>query len=117
MDKFFAAIKDGAWHSIEDLSGQLGIQISKLDKLSKILSEHGIIKYEEKIHRIKIKPLWKLLLPEEEPNEPKTIVATFIMPPQTSIDLQSTRISNISNIELEVTLRADDKIKEVAIAV
>lgn len=115
VDRFFTAIKNGVWHSIDELSDQLGVQTSKLTKLSKLLSDHGLIKYEEKNHRIKIQPIWKLLLPEEEPNDPKTTVATFIIPPKTSIDVQSTHISNIGNIEIEVGLRINSRIKEVAI--
>jgi len=115
IDEFFTVIKDGAWHSIDEVSDQVGLQTSKLTKLSKLLSEHGLIKYEEKNHRIKIEPSWKLLLQEEEPTEPKTTLASFIIPPKTSIDVQSTHISNIGNIELEVSLRIDSKIKEVAI--
>lgn len=118
IDKFFAAIKDGAWHSINELSDQLGLPPSKLTKLSKFLSDHDLLQYDEKTHRIKIKLVWKLLLPsEEEPTEPKIAVATFMIPPQTSIDVQSTRISNISKVEVEVNLRIDDKIKEMAIKI
>ena len=115
VEEFFTAIRDGAWHSVDDLSDQLGLQASKLNELTKLLSEHGLVKYEEKTHRIKIKPIWKLLLPEEEPTNPKTTVATLIIPPQTSIDVQSVHISNISSIELEVGLRINGRIKEVAI--
>jgi hypothetical protein len=60
----------------------------------------------------------KLLLQEEDaPPEPKTTVATFILPPETSIDVQSTHITNLSNIELEIDLRINSKIKEIAIKV
>ena len=117
IDKFFAAIKKGGRHSIDELSDQLGLQASKLTELSKFLSDRGLIKYEDKTHRIKIEPIWKLLLPEEESPKPKTTVATFIVPPETSIDVQSTQISNLSNIELEVSLRIINKIKEVAIRI
>jgi len=117
IDKFFAAIKNGGWHSIDELSDKLGISTSKLEKLSKFLSERGLITYQEKNRRIKIQPLWRLLLPEEQPNDPKAIVTTFMIPPQASIDVQSTHISNISNVELAVSLRIDNKIKEVTIAV
>ena len=117
IDKFFTVIKNGAWHSIDELSDMLGISTIKADKLSKFLSNRGLIKYEAENRRIRIQSLWKLLLPEEEPNDPKTIVATFIIPPKTSIDIQSTHISNLSNIDLEVSLRVDDRIREVAIAV
>jgi len=118
IDKFFTVIKNGAWHSIDELSEQLGIQTSKLAEFSKFLSERGLLKHDEKTNRIKIEPIWKLLLPEEgELPEPKTAVATFIIPPETSIDVQSTHISNISNIELEVNCRINSRIKEMAIKV
>jgi hypothetical protein len=117
IDKFFATIKNGEWHSIDELADKLGIPTSKLEELSKFLSERGLITYQEKNRRIKIQPLWKLLLPEEQTNDPKTIVTTFMIPPQASIDVQSTHISNISNVELAVSLRIDNKIKEVTIAV
>jgi len=117
IDKFFAAIKKGGWHSIDELSDKLGISTSKLEELARFLSERGLIKYEEKNRRIKIQPLWRLLLPEEQPDEPETIVATFMIPPQASIDVQSTHISNISNVELAVSVRIDNKIREVTIAV
>jgi biotin operon repressor len=117
IDKFFAAIKNGGWHSIDELSDKLGISTSKLEKLSKFLSERGLITYQEKNRRIKIQPLWRLLLPEEQPNDPKAIVTTFMIPPQASIDVQSTHISNISNVELAVSVRIDNKIRDVTIAV
>ena len=117
IDRFFAAIKKGGWQSIDELSDQLGISTSKLEELSKFLSERGLITYQEKNRRIKIQPLWRLLLPEEQPNDPKAIVTTFMIPPQASIDVQSTHISNISNVELAVSVRIDNKIKEVIIAV
>jgi hypothetical protein len=118
IEKFFSVLKDGTWHSISELGDQLGIQTSKLIELSKLLSEHGLIEYEDKTNRIKIEPIWKLLLPEEDnPPEPKTTVATFILPPETSIDVQSTHITNLSNIELEIDLRINSTIKEMAIKI
>lgn len=118
VDTFFAAIKNGAWYSIDDLSVQLAISTVKLEELSRFLSNHGLIKYEEETRRIMIQPTWKLLLPaEEQPKLAKTIVANFVIPPHASIDIQSTHISNMSNVEVEVTLRIDNKIREVAIEV
>jgi hypothetical protein len=116
IEEFFVILKDGAWHDVAELADQTEIQTDKLIEFSQFLSAQGIINYEDKTHRIKIEPEWKRLLPiESELAEPKTTVATLIIPPETSIDVQSTRISNLSNIELEVTLRISDKIQEVAI--
>ena len=117
INGFFTAIKDGAWHNIDELSDQLAISTTKLVELSKFLSNRGIINYDENNRKIKIKSLWSLLLPEEEPDTPKTTIANFMIPPQTSINIQSTRISNMSKVNVEVTLRIDNKIREVAIAV
>lgn len=101
-----------------ELSEQLGLSAEKLTKLSRFLFANGLVQYDDKTRRIRVKLVWKLLLPtEEELNEPKTKVATFILPPQTNIDVQSTHISNISNVEIEVSLRIDNKIKEVAIKI
>jgi hypothetical protein len=112
---FFAAIKNGEWHSLDVLSDNIGLQTSKLIKLSQFLSDHNLLKYDDENQRIKIKPMWKLFLPKQEkPTELKTTLATFIIPPETSIDVQST---HISNVELEVGLRFNDKIKEVTIKV
>jgi len=117
VDTFFAAIKNGAWHSIDELSVQLAISTVKLEELSRFLSNRGLIKYEEETRRIMIQPIWTLLPTEEEQKIPKNIVANFVIPPHASIDIQSTHISNMSNVEVEVTLRLDNKIREVAIAV
>jgi len=60
--------------------------------------------------------MWKLLLPEEDKiSEPKTTVATMILPPETSIYVQSTQITNLDNVELEINLRINSKINSIAI--
>jgi hypothetical protein len=116
IDRFFAAIKNAAWHSIDELSHKLEIPTNKLEEMSKFLSERGLITYQEKNRKIKIQPFWRLLLPEEQ-CDTKATATTLIIPPQTSIDVQSIHISNISNVELAVSLRIDNKIREVTIAV
>jgi hypothetical protein len=118
LDTFFTAIKNGTWNNIDQLSNQLAIPTHKLEELSRFLSNSGLIKYEEKNRRIKIQPMWTSLLPnEEELKISKLIVTNFVIPPHNSIDIQSTHISNLSNVEVEVTLRMDNKIREVAIEV
>ncbi|MGA2683280.1 MAG: hypothetical protein ABSF44_15960 [Candidatus Bathyarchaeia archaeon] len=65
IEKFFSILKDGEWHDLIDLSVQIEVQKTKLTELSQFLSKHGIIAYEEKAQRIKIKPEWQKLLPDE----------------------------------------------------
>lgn len=121
IEKFFATIKDGSWHSIDELSDQLGLPTGKLAELSKTLSDHQLLQYDEKAKRIKIRVLWKLLLPaeeEQEPTRPETTIASFIVPPQNSIEVVSTSFSNLSDVEVELSLRINNqKIREVAIKV
>jgi len=118
IEKFFTIIKDGTWHQINELTDQLEISTKKLTELSQLLSDHGIIKYEQDTNRIKIDPEWKLLLPiEEELSEPNITVATLIIPPDASVNVQSTQIRNLTTMELELTLRMNTKIREVSIRI
>jgi AraC-like DNA-binding protein len=118
LEEFFAIIKDGTWHNIEELSDKLGLSPTRLLKLSNLLAQHCLIKYEEQGNKIKLEPKWRLLLPEEEnPMEPKTTTAIFMMPPDTSIDVQLTQIRNLTGVELEISLRIDNQIKEIAIRI
>ena len=63
--KLFAIIKDGKWHTITDLSGQIKVQTDKLTEFFQFLCTQGIVTYEEKTARIKVEPEWKNLLPTE----------------------------------------------------
>ena len=118
LENFFTILKNGSWHNMDELSNKLDMPEDKLIELSRFLSEHGLVKYDEKENRIRLEPRWKLLLPEEEkPTEPKTALAPLIIPPDACVEVQSTQIRNLSGIELEVTLRVDSKIKELAIKI
>lgn len=116
IEKLFTLLKDGAWHGITELADQTGTETNKLIEYSQFLAGQGIAKYEDKTQRIKIEPEWSRLLPDlSQLSEPKTTMATFIIPPETSINVQSTSITNNSKIELEVTLRINNRIREIAI--
>jgi predicted transcriptional regulator len=64
IENFFDILKDDEWHNIPELADQIEIQANKLTEFFQFLSKQGIIEYEEKTQRIKIKPEWKELLPE-----------------------------------------------------
>ena len=67
----------------------------KNEELRKKLEKHGY--KDETINKL---IELKLLLEEEDAlPEPKTTLATFILPPETSIEVQSTHITNLSNIK------------------
>lgn len=90
----------------------------RLAELSRFLSEHGLARYDEKENKIRLEPKWKLLLPEEEkPTEPRTALATLIIPPDACVEVQSMQIRNLSGLELEINLRVDSRIRELAIKI
>lgn len=116
IEKIFALIKDEDWHSVPELAEQTEIEANKLIEYLQFLAGKGIVKYEDQNQKIKIEPEWSHLLPDEnELLEPKNAIATFIIPGKSSVRVQSTRISNLSRIELEVTIRISNRIREVAI--
>jgi DNA-binding IclR family transcriptional regulator len=64
-EEFFDTIKDGTWHKLNELADQLKVPFEKLIELSLSLNNQGIIQYQEETQRIKIKPEWKALFPDE----------------------------------------------------
>ncbi len=64
-EKLFSAIRDGEWHSLNDLAQQLEISIQKLTECTKLFTELGIVTQQPGTRNIKIEPDWKKRLPEE----------------------------------------------------
>ena len=67
-ESFFSILKDEEWHSIRELARQIEIPAGKLTEFSKFLAKHGIVEYEDKGQKIKIKHEWRELIPEEVEN-------------------------------------------------
>lgn len=99
-----------------ELAQQAETEANKLIEYSQYLAGKGIVKYEDQKQRVKIEPEWSYLpLDETELLKPRSTMATFMIPGKTSVSVQSTRISNLTNMELEITLRINNRIREVAI--
>ena len=64
-EKLFTTIKDGAWHSLNELAGQIGIPVDKLVVCARDLCDKGIARFQEDTREIRIEPEWKQLLPDE----------------------------------------------------
>lgn len=63
--KLFAIIKDGKWHQISELAKQTKVKTEKLAEFFEFLSAQGVITYEEKTRRAKIKQEWQNFLPTQ----------------------------------------------------
>jgi len=119
LDDFLDLIKDGAWHSLTQLSEKLSLPTEQLAKISETLSEQGLIQYREEAKWVRINSEWSPLLSEannEEEAEHKPTVGTVIIPSQESVKIQNVRITNVTEKEVELWVRVCKKLMEIAIS-
>jgi hypothetical protein len=117
LDHFLNLIEDGAWHDLEELSKRSKIPKQKLATLSKLLSETNIVEYETKGNHVRIKPEWQRMFKNiyEEQVLEKAAVGTIVLPPKKSLIIQGVYVTNLTEKELEISMRVNDKIEEFAI--
>lgn len=118
MEKLIELLKDGKWHSLEEIAEKTEASPEKLEELLKTLSEYQLIQYDRELKAAKLNLSWKKLEVEEktkEQKEEKMALGTIIIPKEHTIIVQNTRISNLTEEELELEIKMDKKIKEIAI--
>jgi len=118
MEKLIELLKDGKWHSLEEIAEKTEASLEKLEELLKTLSEYQLIRYDRELKAAKLNLSWKKLEVEEktkERKEEKMALGTIIIPKEHTIIVQNTRISNLTEEELELEIKMDKKIKEIAI--
>jgi len=118
MEKLIELLKDGKWHSLEEIAEKIGVIPEKLEELIETLSEYQLIRYDKELKAAKLNLSWKKLEVEEEKlqeEEEKMALGTIIIPKEHTIIVQNTRISNLTEEELELEIKMDKKIKEIAI--
>jgi len=118
LDDFLNLIKDGAWHSLTELSKELSLPTEQLAKISETLSEQGLLLYREETGWVRMNSEWSPLLSEagEEEAEHKPTVGTVIVPSQESVTIQNVRITNVTQKEVELWIRICKKLIEIAIS-
>ena len=118
MERLIELLKDGKWHSLEEIAEKTEASLEKLEELLKTLSEYQLIRYDRELKAAKLNLSWKKLEVEEktkERKEEKMALGTIIIPKEHTIIVQNTRISNLTEEELELEIKMDKKIKEIAI--
>ena len=118
MERLIELLKDGKWHSLEEIAEKTEASPEKLEELLKTLSEYQLIRYDREVKAAKLNLSWKKLEVEEktkERKEEKMALGTIIIPKEHTIIVQNTRISNLTEEELELEIKMDKKIKEIAI--
>lgn len=119
IDELLKILKDGQWHGSSQIIGSLNISQAQLQQLIENLEEHDLIKRDKEKDQIKLNQAWKTLLIEENFEEgseqEKAAVGTIIVPPLKSILIQCTNITNLTDTSLELAIRIDSKLREIAI--
>jgi len=118
MERLIELLKNGKWHSLEEIAEKTEASPEKLEELLKTLSEYQLIRYDRELKAAKLNLSWKKLEVEEktkEQKEEKMALGTIIIPKEHTIIVQNTRISNLTEEELELEIKMDKKIKEIAI--
>jgi len=122
LEKLLSLLSDNVWHNTNEIAEILEIQQNKLLQIIEFLTEADLIQYNPATSQIKLNQNWKTLYEnQKEKNQemqaqPKdTAVGTIIIPPQKTLIIQCTRIINLTDNSLELGIRIDKKLREIAI--
>ncbi|MEM3622384.1 MAG: hypothetical protein QXZ02_02400 [Candidatus Bathyarchaeia archaeon] len=119
LEKLLSLLSDNVWHSMEEITKTLDIPQEKFQQIIKFLTEADMIQYNSATNQIRLNQNWKtLIINQKEQNQPQsetTAIGTIIIPPQKTLVIQCTRISNLTDNSLELEVRIDKKLSEIAI--
>ena len=122
LEKVIDALKDNVWHNIDEITQKLEIPKDKAQKVIQFLTEADLIQHNPATNQIKLNQNWKTLIinqqettPENQTPQQTTAVGTIIIPPQQTLLIQCTRITNLTDNSLELEIRINKKINEIAI--
>ncbi|MEM3873688.1 MAG: hypothetical protein QXU45_00930 [Candidatus Bathyarchaeia archaeon] len=121
LEKLLALLNDNLWHNINEVAETLQIPQEKAQKIVELLTEADMIQQNPKTNQIKLNQNWKtLIINQKETNTTQetptaTAIGTIIIPPQKSLIIQCTRITNLTDTSLELEIRINKKLNEIAI--
>jgi hypothetical protein len=121
LEKLLDLLSDNVWHSTSEIAQILQIPQDKLQQVITFLTETELIQNNPATNQIKLSQNWKtLIINQKETNqetqtETTTAVGTIIMPPKQTLIIQCTRITNLTENSLELEIRINKKIREIAI--
>jgi len=104
---------------MSEIANALNIPEERLEEIVRFLAQASMIHHDTKNRSVKIKQNWKTLLIIGEElkinGSDKTAIGTIIIPPEKTIIIQDTSITNLTEKSLELELRIDTKLREIAI--
>jgi hypothetical protein len=120
LEKLLGLLSDNVWHSLNEIAETLEIPQDRLQQVITFLTETDLIQHNPATNQIKLSQNWKTLMinPKEtnpETQQETTAVGTIIIPPKQTLIIQCTRVTNLTDNSLELEIRINKKIREIAI--
>lgn len=123
LEKLLNQLSDNVWHNVDEIANALGIPESRFQQIISLLTETDMVQHNAATNQIRLNQNWKTLyINQKETNpEPKnhtepTTVGTIVIPPQKTLIIQCTRITNLTDVALELEVRVNKKLNEIAIS-
>lgn len=116
LEKLLNILSDNVWHNTDQIASALEIPHDKLQQIITFLAQSDLIQHNSATNQIKINQNWKTLLTDQKEIQPEaTALGTIIIPPQQTLVIQCTRITNLTDASLELEIRMDNRIREIVI--
>jgi hypothetical protein len=118
LQNLLSLLSDNVWHNIDETAKTLKIPQKRFRQVIALLTEKNLVQHNRATNQIKLSQNWKTLLINQKEAQEQTIatVGTIIIPPQKTLMIQSTRITNLTDTSLELEINVNKKIREIAIS-
>jgi len=121
LEKLLALLSDNVWHNIKEVAETLEIPQEKAQKIVEFLTEADMIQHNPTTNQIRLNQNWKTLIINQKETSPPTqtqtpqetaatAIGTIIIPPQKTLIIQCTRITNLTDTSLELEIRINKKL-------
>jgi hypothetical protein len=116
LERLLNLLSDSVWHNTDQIASALEIPQDKLQQIVTFLAQSDLVEHNTATNQIKINQNWKTLLTDQKETQPEsTALGTIIIPPNQTLVIQCTRITNSTDTSLELEIRMDNRIREIVI--
>lgn len=120
LERLLSLLSDNVWHNVDEVTEIMDIPQDRLQQLIRFLADADLIQYNYATNQVRINQDWKTLYAnqkiQEQGHSEEMAVGTIIIPPQKTLIIQCTRITNLTDASLELEIRIDKKLREIAIS-
>jgi len=64
LDEFFAVLRDGRWHSLNEIAQIINVEYGKLIEVARLFAKANIIQFDEELNSVRICEEWVFLIEE-----------------------------------------------------